>query len=98
MLSVKNKSHNHEPTLADIHLSHRQNVLTTVVREEIINLNRSKCTPTQIITKLRLNEDLECLLIKSHDIYNIKSTARVKALRSLTLTQAILVLLHTRDN
>ena len=45
VLSVEDESHNHEPTLAGAHLSHRQNVLTTVVREEITNLSRSGCTP-----------------------------------------------------
>ena len=60
-------------------------------------MSRAESTPAQIITKLRLNEDVENLIVKSRDIYNIKAAARAKALKSLTPTQALLVLLYADD-
>ena len=97
VLIVENGSHNHEPTLAGSHPSHRQNALTLDVRDDIVNMSRAGSTPAQIITKLRLNEDVENPIVKSRDIYNIKAAARAKALGSLTPTQALLVLLHADD-
>ena len=61
-------------------------------------MTRAESRPAQIVTKLRLNEDAENPLIKSRDVYNIKATARAKALGSLTPMQALLVLLYANND
>ena len=98
VLSVENGSHNYKPISTSSHPSHRQNAITLTMRKDIVSMTRAGSRPAQIITKLRLNKNAENPLIKNRNIYNIKAAIRAKALGSLTLTQALLILLHANDD
>ena len=84
VLRVENATHNHGPSRPGGHPSHRKNALTPAIRGEIANLTRAGCMPSQVITKLRLNEDPDQPLIKNQDIYNAKAVIRSQALGPIT--------------
>ena len=79
VLRVENAIHNHGLSRPGGHPSHRKNALTPAIRDEISNLTRAGCMPSQVITKLRLNEDPDQPLIKNQDIYNAKAVIRSQA-------------------
>ena len=98
VLTVLDPTHNHGHTIPSSHPSLRKIELTQAIKETVANQTRTGSRPSQILSSLRLNQDEENPIFKASDIYNIKTSLRTEALRSLTLVQALVQQLHIRED
>jgi hypothetical protein len=94
LLRIENPAHNHCPTLPGSHPALRKLALTNQIKANIAHQSRSRITPKQILTTLRLDSDPENPMFKPADIYNAKAALRRDTLSSLTPIQALLQNLH----
>ena len=87
-------THNHDSTLFESHLALRKLTLINQIKESITNQNHARITLRQILTTLQLDSDLNNLMFKAADIYNVKTALHCNALNSFTFIQALIQNLH----
>ncbi len=91
-----NDQHNHSAILVDFHSIQRKIVMTSKIKNDISRQLKIQTTSSQIIFSLRIsnlisdffddskNSKIINSLIKSRDIYNLKTKFRREFLESLT--------------
>jgi hypothetical protein len=102
VLEVINDQHNHSFTFVDSHSVQRKIAMTSEIRNDIARQLRVQATFSQIISSLRIsnsiddsfvdskNSEIINSLIKSRDIYNLKTKFRRDSLEPLTFVQALI--------
>lgn len=96
--TIKNASHNHDPSKRVAQTVHRKSAMTSSVKQAIITQTGSRATPGDIIYGLHEGLDEEDPVFKHRDIYNAKAEIRRQNLGPLTPTQALLKWLHASDD
>ncbi len=104
-----NDQHNHSSILVDFHSVQRKITMTSEIKNDISRQLKVQTTSSQIIFNLRIsnlisdssidskNSEIINSLIKSRDIYNLKTKFRRDSLKSLTSVQALIRKLN-REN
>ena len=95
-LYIRCKDHNHGPIQAHAHASHKKLAMTAEKKERIKHASRNGAKPRQLLNEFR-DEDPDCIL-DIRNIYNAKAELRSEALKNLTPTQALAVLLEERED
>ena len=95
---MMNSTHNHDYILPESHSTIRKIAITQKIQNTIVNQTRSDIKSKKIISFLRLNIDEKDPIIKSQNVYNVKSRIKSEALESITSTQTLIQQLHDRQN
>ena len=97
MLEVVDPEHNHAPTPPIAHPSLRALAMTSEVKERIKAETKSRAKPSEMVDRLRDDQDEEAPLFTSMDIRNAKTSIRRETLGFLSPIQALLRSLQAGD-
>ena len=97
-ISIKNPDHNHPPTIAGAHPTHRKTAMTAEIKQTILHQIKIHSTAKQILSSLRLNGNSNNPLLKPKDIYNQQANHRSEKLGPLTPIQSLMRELHHHEN
>ncbi len=102
VLKVINVQHNHSLNFVDFHSVQRKIAMTSEIKNDIARQLKIQATSFQIISSLRIsnsiddsfvdskNSEIINSLIKSRDIYNLKTKFRRDSLKSFTFVQTLI--------
>lgn len=92
-IDIKCSEHNHPPTLAGAHPTHRRAAMTTDVKTQIVSQSQVDAPARQIFC---LGMDEENPIYKTKDIYNQRAYQRRKELGPLSPVQALMQRLNKK--
>ncbi len=95
-IDIKCSMHNHPPTLAGVHLTHRRAAMTTDVKTQIVTQSQLNTSAHEILSSLRLGMDEENPIYKAKDIYNQRAYQRCKELGPLSPVEAFMQRLNNK--
>jgi C4-type Zn-finger protein len=84
------EKHNHQSTLTEAHSVLRRMTLTDEIKKNISRQLSVQTVSSKILSTLRIDDDVSNSMIKSRDIYNLKTKMQREVLESLTSIQALI--------